>query len=541
MKKSEVTQELANSYPDWSKVRTDEQSLGQQALNSIALPMERMEKQLRLLRDNQYLTTANLDEIDLTFRVKLPTTFEFSQDSTDPLFPTPVVPTVSGYYNNMWYPVSIAINNDIESFWYTSVPNRATLNRIVTGQEHYLTSIDFTEAPVTGLWTHHLNGGDLYVETTGGVQYINIVDNRVTRGMVTIKGETRKDTIEEETLIFGWDQKQKTRKDWKVIKEIHAFDMDDTVQIDIYSADFNNGPYMDNWNLAYSENRNKIDTFWDLGHNGSIPTFDKVHYQTDEWQQLILGFSSKDVKASWELLTTDENTMEGTGITVSGVDMAIQPFTDRVWVATSDNKLYLYDIPEDTVSGIDDLKDITTGAQVQFEYETLNLLLGEDISFTPWHARPIQEISRYRIWYQTPDKQKYGLLDGSQVSFNSDFFVRVPKGQMIKRGIESTIHIPTTQRGEYLVVIETVFRDGTSENWRRIFRTRYKTPLAVFDISSLVPDPIEGIDFDADQKLWVLANDIYYQIDLHTDIMLIDFENNTIYFKEDYEEVVIDG
>jgi len=540
MKKSDVSQELVNVFPSWSKTRIDEQSLGYQTLNSMGLPIEKLEKQLRLLRDNQYLTTANLDEIDLTYRVQLGVTFEFDEDNTDPLFPCPVAPTTSGLFSGIWYPVALADDNDIESFWYTSIANRATLGEVVSGVDHSLLTLDFPDAPVTGLFQHHLQGGDIFVETTGGVEYLSVEDNRLKRGMVTLRGETRKDTFEEETLIFGWDQKQKTRKDWKTVISVQAFDMEDGVQIDITSADFNGGPYISPWNIKYSPNRQKIDEFWDLGHNGTIPTLDRIEYITDEWQQLVLGFSSKDVKESWELLVDTADTISGVNITVSGVDVALQPYKDLAWVATADNKLYAYDLSENTVSGVDATRDSTAGAHVQFEYDTYDVLLGEDIEFEPWHARPLKELAEYRVWYQRPDGQKFGLLDGVAVAFTSDFVNKVPEGTPITRTVENLISIPTTQRGEYLVVLEATFVDGEVQNWRRIFRARFKTPVTTIDISSFVPDPIEGIDFDADQKMWVLAAGKYYRIDLHKDIMLIDYENKIMYFHENYEEVGIE-
>lgn len=540
MRKSDIIQELCNVFPSWSKVRTDEQSLGFQILNAHALPMEKMEKQIRITRDNQYLTTANLDEIDLTYRVQLGTDFEFDEDTTDPLFTSPIPPTVSGLMDSTWWPIVIADNNDIESFWYTSSPNRVTLTKVVSGENHNLVTLDFIDAPVSGVYEHHLGGGDILVETTGGVEYLSVEDNIAKRAKVVLRGKTRKGTREEETLIFAWDQKQKTQKEWKEINAVLAFDMEDSVEIDVRSADFNFGPYISPWNLKYSPNRQKIDEFWNIGHNTNIPTLDRIEYQTDEWQQLILGFSSKDVKESWELLKDTTDVISGVNVTVSGVDLALQPYSDKTWVATADNMLYVYDLQDDLVSGVDDLRDSTPGAELQFEYDSTDVLLGEDIEFELWHARPIREVLSYRIWYQRPDGQKFGLLNGVPVAYTSDFEVKIAEGTPIVRSIENLISIPTTQRGEYLVVLEATYPDGEQQEFRRIFRTKFKLPEIVLDLSPIVPNPVVGIDFDADQKLWVTTGSDYYCISLHTDIMLIDYQSKIIYFKENYEEVGID-
>jgi hypothetical protein len=531
MKKSNVTQELVNIFPPWSKVRTDEQSVGQQVLNPFANAMERLERQLHTIRDNQYITTANLDEIDLVYKVELDADFDWDYDNKDPLEVNPLPPTVTGLSSGSWYPVEQAELNDIETFWYESIPNRVTLENTVSGENHELLTLDAEEAPVTGVWEHHLDGGDLWIEAIGGVQYLNFEQDRLYRGKVIISGETRKGTIEEETLVFPWDMKQRTTKEWKVVKQVKAFDIEDEVEIDIRSADFSSGPYLSVWNNRYSKNRNKIDEFWDMGHNDTIPTLDRIEYQSDEWQQLVLGFSSKDIIDRWELLDASNNT-------VSGVDMTLQPYTNRAWVTTADT-LFLYDLAEETVSGVNDLIDDTAGANVQLDYDDTYVLLGEDITFLPWHARPLKEISKYRLWYKQPNGQKYGLLQGTPVSFSSDFWVIIPQGTDLSRTVEDYVNITTTQRGEYLVVCEVEFIDGETQTTSRIFSTRQKTPLAVLDVSSIVPGSIDGIDFDADQKLWVKSGDKYYQIGLHADKMIIDYPNKIIDLKENYEEVTI--
>jgi len=536
-KKSDVVQELVNVYPPWSIIRTDEQSVGQQLLNTFATPLETLEKELIRLRDNQYLTTANVDEIDLTYKIDLGVSFSFDEDTSDPHFQVFSAPTVSGLIDSTWYDVSGVVQNDIKSFWYESFPNRISIGTIVSGENHSLLVSDASDLPVSGIWNHHLSGGDLWIETTGGVQYLSVDNNQVQRAKIILEGTTRKGTEEQETLIFPWDQKQKTLKEWKTLTNIQAFDMEDEVSVEIRSADFSSGPYMSFWNLKYSENRNKIDEFWTIGHSGSIPTLDKVLYEADEWQQLVLGFSTKSMVSQWELLEGTNNVISGMNITVSGVDMAIQPYTDTAWIVDGNNILRAYNLKEDTVSGIRYLKDSTAGAQVQLEYDDTGILLGENIEFSPWHARPIKEIQKYRIWYQQPDGQKFGLLDGSAVSFTSNFWVKIPSSTLITRVVESLISIPTTIRGEYLIVVEADFADGTSENFRRIFKTRYKTPEVEISLNEIIPDNVDGIDFDADQKMWIEANGAYYQINLHKDIMIIDYANKFMYFKEPYEEV----
>ncbi len=538
-KKSTTTQELVNIYPWWSKVRSDDQSIGYQLFNALAKPMEDMDKQLEKMKKNEFLSTVNLDEIDLTYRVNLPTTFEFELDTSDPTNPVPQPPTVQGLLITSsptfsgYVDITIAGDNDIKSFWYDSVPTRVTLEDTATGSFALLTQ-DADEFPWSGTLEHHLlddneGGGRIWVETTGGTQYVRTGEKgEVQRGRVVLKGTTRKGTEEEETLVFPWDEKQPSLKEWKRLSEINVFDMEDEVEISVRSADFNAGPYWSFYNLRVSDNRTKVDEFWDLDDTGT--ELHRVGLITDEWQQALLGFAEREEKEAWELL-------DANWYTVTGVDMAMQPFTDRAWVATGAGKLHLYALEETMVSGVDYLQPRSAGPLAQIDCETRRVVLGDDIVFTPWLARPIKEITRYRVWYQDPSGQKYGILDGSPVSYTSNFW---EVGRQIKRIItEDQITIEATMRGEYLIVLETEYVDGTDDSDRIIVQVQYKVPLATIDISSLVDTPVLGVDFDSDQKMWIRTNTRYYKFELHTDIMLIDYQHKVLYFKEDYADIQV--
>ena len=530
MKKSCLTQELANVFPSWSKTRSDEQSTGFLLLNTLALPMERMEKALVTQQANQYITTANLDEIDLTYRVILPTTFEFDIDDTDPAGSTPVVPTVSGLADIGWVDVTIAGNNDIQSFWYSSIPNRISIAEIVSGVNHNLIEIGSHELPVSGLWPHHLGGGYLYIDTTSGIEYIQFTDNELLRAQVAIEGTTRKGTEERETLVFPWDISLKTEKEWKEITKIETMNFEDGVKINIKSGNYNKEDYLSPWNLRYSTTRKKIDELWGIGEVEGKPTLDLIKYISDEWEQLIIGLSDKEIIKSWELLDVS-------GYNVTPIDMALQPFSDRAWFATTSGMLYCYDLSEETVSGVDLFLNKTFGPNIQIDLINTYVVRGENIEFTPIYARPIQEIRKYRLWYQTPAGTKYGLAGGTPVAFTTDFWVYGE--QPLSRRVEGLISIPATEIGEYLLVFEAEFVDGITHVDRKICTVNHKCPLATYYLAPYITDEILGIEFDSDQQLWVYTSDKYYRINLHTDIMLIDYNNKELYFKEDYSTVEV--
>lgn len=531
VKKYKSTQELVNIYPAYTKVRSDDQSVGYQTLNAFAAPMDYMTTQLSRMQSNNFLSTRNIDEIDLLYRVTLPTSFEFTYDTSDPINPYPVEPVVSGYANEEWYRLTLSTKNNVRDFWYESIPSRVSLGEVVSGVTYELISETAENFPVSGEFDHHLGGGKIIVETTGGIQYLTVEDQELLRGKVVLTGKTRKGTIESETIIFPWDMKQPSAKEWQQLTQVDVYDMEDSVSIDISSADFVAGPYLSHYNLRFADTRNKVDEFYDLGWESGTPTLDLVGYISDEWQQLVLGFSNKEVKKSWELV--DESY-----VNVSGVDLAVQPFTDRIWVVDDNNYLYLYDLEDSIVSGINLIKGGTAGAHVQFEVDTPTVVLGQDISILPWHARPLKEIKKYRIWYQTPSGTKYGLLDGSTVAYSSNFWV--VGVQTLTRTVTDTIFLTAAERGDYLFVIEVIFIDDEEQTYKRVVPVNFKLPLAQFDLSSLIPNQIDGIEFDSDQQLWIKSQDDVYRINIHFDNMLIDYTNKVIYLREEYDQVDVE-
>jgi hypothetical protein len=536
MKKSIVAQQLVNFYPDWSRVRSDDQSNGYQFLNVIANKLEDLDKYLFKMERNNSLITANIDEIDWLSKVYLGTSFTFDEDTSDRLSPKKITPTVRGEVINNTYSgyqtIAIAPNNDLQSLWYDAVPTRVDLEQTMPFSGESLLTWFATDFPFSGELHHHLGGGRVYVETVSGTQYVTINDdNKVDRGEVILRGETRKGTIEAETLIFPWDQKQPTRKEWKIITDVETYNLEDQIVVSIRSGDFAQEDYQSFYNMRYSDTDKKVDEFWSIDEFGSGTRLDRVGYVADDWQTILLGFSEKEVKDSWELLDDAESS-------ISLVDMAIQPFTNRIWAIAENAKLYCYSLDEEMVSNIDFLSLRTVGCEVQLEFESRKILLGETIQLDPLHIRPLQEISKYRIWYQTPAGVKYGLLNGTPVSYTSDFWSYTPE---LSRQIESTISLVSAERGEYGFVIEVVYADGTNQNDRAIVTVQSKEPLATIDLSThLIGATIMGIDFDADQKMWIKTSLGYYQFSLHTDLMLVDFDNKILYFREDYHSIEVE-
>lgn len=535
VKKNLSTQELVNLFPEWTQIRSDDQSVGAQFFNALASPLDRMDQQLAAMEKNAFLTTANIDDIDVIATVQLPQNYTFAQDSTDPLAPVPIAPTVSGLVITSptisgWHTVTLTNTNELQDFWYNSLPNRLTAGLTVTGVD-LLIDQNATLFPYSGELLHHLGGGRLHVEALSGVQYLTKNQfNTIDRGTVIINGVTRKGLLETETLVFPWNMKQPSLKEWTKITSVEAYHMEDTVQIKMTSSDCDRGPYLSFWNLRYGESRPKVDEFWNLGTTISGSSLDRIGYIADEWQQLVLGLSDKEVKRSWELL--DSN-----GAPVDYVDMAVQPFTNRAWMVTDSGGLACYDLTENMISGVSFLQPQDIGAEIDIECNRY-VVIGETIEIIPWHARPFKQVDSWRLSYQDPAGNKYLLRDdGTVVAFDNTVW---DYGDTLLRYLGRTLFLTADQRGEYVFTLEANFVDSSSEKRIVIVKVDSKLPLVQLDASGLISGTIVGIDFDSDQTMWLKNDsDVFFQVMPHTDNMLIDFTGKIIYLHELYDQIKI--
>jgi len=528
--KSPLTQELVNTFPSWTKTRNNDQSLGYQILNTIAKPMETMQNKLFRMNRNNHIPTCNLKELDILYKVQLPTTVEFGLNYSDPVNPQATLPEVTGTIDDTTYTITGVPTNSLEEFWETSLPTRFNIEEpSVIDPSIY--SGPITGLPVSGIFEHHLGGGYVYIQTTGGIKYVTLENQKVYRGTVIITGRTRKGTFESETLVFPWDMKQSTDKEWSEIYKIESYNMESDVQIDISFSDVYSGPYISFYNNRFSENRNKIDEFWDIGVGDTYSTLDYITYISDDWRQLVQGFSSKEVRNSWELIS---NTYEN----FEAVDLAIEPFTTRAWIVDTNANLYCYDTHDYMIHNVDLLLDKTPGSQVQLEVESTNIVLGEEIRVVPWHALPVREIKKFRIWFQTPQGDKYGWKFGEVVAYSNNLWMN--DDGILKRSITNTIVVPAEERGEYLFVIEAIFVDDETQIDKVIVPVRHKMPLSSWDLRTIgVEGDVLGLEFSSDQDLWVSTTSGYYKLEPHYDIMLVDYTRKVIYFREQYDSVEV--
>jgi hypothetical protein len=527
MKKlSPLTQSMANTLPEWSRIRTDEQSLGQRFLDSIALPMERADKELIRSTRNFHLVTANLDEIDWIYRINLGHSYIFENDLTDPFNITPIPPMLSGILDSVAYPISLASNNDLETFWYRHLPDRLSIEDVIPGTHILLDDVDANTSPFSGIDSWHPN--HLQVELHGaeeGQQYITVTENNtLERAKVVIHGTTRKGTAEDEVMVFPWDQKQTSMKEWQSVDHVDCYGVPSGVTLSIQTFDFNNGPYIDFWNLAESVGRNKIDQFWNIGETVYGSTLDLIQYTSDDIRQLLNSLFQLYVERSFELFDIEGNNIEA-------IDMKQQPFTDWIWVTTA-NQLLCYSSDLTMAESTEYLKQRTPDAKISIDLSSLHVVRGESVDVEFANLDTFSSAVKSRLSLVKPDGTTSGILAGELTS-DSESWQSITD---YRPAADRPLTLVPDQLGEYIFTAELLMNDGTAQKDVRILCVDSKEPLAQFD---LPVSGVLGIDFDSDQKMWLYTASGYHQVNFHHDVMMIDYDNKVIFTREPYDEVLI--
>lgn len=121
------TQRMANLLPAWNKIRLDPSgSYGQQFLNAGAgVSYFGLEQKIDRALDNQFISTAHLDEIDHLYKVTVPPTIDFNSPDVSGVR---VFTSASGYpIDHHLYGIEVGEVTNLEDFYHTRPPTRIQL------------------------------------------------------------------------------------------------------------------------------------------------------------------------------------------------------------------------------------------------------------------------------------------------------------------------------------------------------------------------------------------------------------------------------
>ena len=130
--RSYITQKMANGYPIWDAIRQDRGSVGQQFLSPFSRISNDISDKLTNTLSEKFIGLAPIDEIDVIYRMKIPSSISFLANPDIECWTAPSGATPSGYpfpeltgsnpdtYNSF----QVSEVNDLEDFYYNMLPTR---------------------------------------------------------------------------------------------------------------------------------------------------------------------------------------------------------------------------------------------------------------------------------------------------------------------------------------------------------------------------------------------------------------------------------
>ena len=545
------TQGIANTYPAWSSVRTDSQSVGQQLINTVALNLDDLRRQNARIGANYHLATSICTDIDRYYRFKLPRTFDFqmTSDATELLF---VPPRVTAWRNDISRAVLLAEKNEIENFWYNAIPTELVVEKSTPGfyQDYLIAQGNPINAPFVPIQQQvPMDNMRLTVTVEGTESCIQDINGAAVIGTVQITGFNSNVNLEEitEDVVFLYDDSIRTVNEFTSVSGIKVWGFEDPANANIMVTSnrfadpgLSEDPYhaiaydLANYETGDGE---PMPLYWIL-INDPIDNGDaarvalELHkYNVDSIEMRVAGFTDRGIAFGYDLLDSNN-------IPVTPVDICVEPYSRNLWVVTSGQLLLYSDaIDSPDLTGLDDK---SYSAEAVIEPSSYQVVSGEEIGLDYVWRRPTKGMRRHRAWVEKPDGTLKSLEDGVEVTYHTDrtsWVVGEPPRKIIRHPEDYVLD----QYGEYIYSLQVTYTDNTEVTDQRVILVAKKTPLAAFSLSEAgIADPAIGIDIDTTGQLVVFdVNNVRHYLGFSYDNMIIDIEKKIIYFRDQYDKVEV--
>jgi len=538
-KRSWLTQRMANAYPPGSRVRRLTQSTGQQILEPIARELEDLYWWENYNLGNYLLTTSDPHQVENTYRLSLPPTFEWRErsDSDGVVYLQPT--SVRGKASGVWMDLTQANDNSVEEFWY-GVPDRTS---VAEGPLTYTSVVPPTDVgslssvvPATPgipsrLWVTLYNIG-VSVKLYKGVAQ---------RAAVEITGYDAYDNEVTERIVFPFDCTILTRTRWADITSVMTEYVDDTAYLQIEWLSIGELSPMDQTGVHIQRDGEKI-RFYSLGNETFGSTLKHEVFTAVDLLTVEEGNTEKQSVYEIELLNTSGSNIFGTG-------MALWP--KRRWVIVTDGSYLHFYLPHPRLEDRSPVIDRTSEVVLQIHTDNEFYLKGDIVSLDYNLRRPMFRVLKTRWSVLKPDGTRVGLSEaGAEIVYDSNGWVENRPGwRFMKTGLQKEpIEYTFADNGKYVFYLESLIADDISSTKRYaeqvdalVISVAYTTAVASVPLPVTVGTP-DLICFDAYGRPWVMgsAGEIH-RLNFHYDKYVADFQNKAIYTREPYTEIEVEA
>ena len=547
------TQATANRLPDWTRSKQYRYSNTQQLLQPFGKESEELNSRMRRHLASLFLGTMDMDQMDMVYQISLPYSFQFEFDFTDPTNPRPKPPYTRGIIGTTEIVIESIEENNIESFWYDPLPTRITIGDdevdllpadvglLATGDVLPATAIG--AGIITATYTDPFIPGRLYVTIAGGDKFGHKDDLVEAPAYVELEGVTVKDTEETERVYFYYNASKITKKYWKEITKATVYNvLPTTATLTITSMAGTMQQIQDPAYVEYDTVGGRS-SYWELDESNTAVMLQQILPVA----RVITGESrpgfQQDVHRTWIL--QDELGIELPWADI--VDYALERFRPYTYVLMDTGILHIYNKwPEyPDVTSMRFLKERTDSCNTWIDVSYDEGILDDEIRLSASVIAPTKEVAFYSLQGSKPSHDNdWYYINTDDVWGGTEIDARVTLDPPTNNLPYIGYVVPLDEHGVHAFKLTTRYTDGTEDVDVVLIWSRYKLPLATFDLTAIDTDLIDplAICFDYNQTLWLGGtftgpDFLFKELDLHADLMLIDYDKKLIYLREEYEEV----
>lgn len=532
---SDATQGMANYFPEWSKSRYDKFSNLQQIINPLGQDLERIQDFVTQQGMNNFLQTANLNQLSGLHKIELGKDFEITSTLNEDGTLFFVQPEVSGIQDITRYDLFTSSENNINKSFYESYPTRINGDRLALGS-------NIIHGPVPATEIRHLvetelkRPGAVCIKATGLKSSIYKTEKEtILLVKCRIYGKTLFDLDQTEDMILLNDREIMTTKLWSYIDSIEFFNL---YNQDIeFELKYFRGPQSmmqdKKFTTTYEDNRESI--LW-KAEDVADRTLLQKHITIGESSfELLRNSGLTKAIQEYELLDIDNQT------SLKLIDIAVDPFSNYLYGVDQDY-LYVFDKRESYPERLKEISGDNGLGDFVIELDTDETGLDEDgqkeILFKLIHKAPGKTIVRYRIRLKKPDGTELFITStGTYTTDMNQASIFVKQNDILLD--EKQYSFTADQIGEYIIELETIYKKGESSRHRQLFRVLSNSAQVKYKLKRIVNEEIPTtLVIDHDQKLKILTDQgSLFTIELHHDGVMIDYDNKILYFIEEYESV----
>jgi len=574
-----TTQRLANRFPTWSRAREREDSLFQLFTNPIGRVLDEIYSKLFQTRANCFVPTADTNAISDVYVFQLPLDFEFDTFSQTPGSWIWQNPTLGGLIGTTAFQIKILENWDLTDKFYLP-PTRISASYVSSNVEEII-------VPTTSVWnlaSVNLSisfqfdklASPVYVD----IDSANTFGGETSRGeiaipKVTLTGEPiERDFLDTytENIIFNSNAQLPSKNAWSYLQSIsvnNIFGDNATVTV---TRGFNKDALTEPYGLlteAFQEGELKYQFKNFVYGTNTYPLLQYVVPELSEVELVASGYDEREL--FYEKLLLDSS-----GQVIKPI-IAIErmPFSPWVLVLTAE-KLHVYPIsrghcisrqlesPSIHGGTVDTSKlgnillaNRSHQIELKLNADRTWLHLSEDIDtgielFTRHisRQRPIQKVrfSYYHFpfdaaWDDEPTRvyiDNTGTIIPNIQVHPTNGWIATPTDKaknLTWQDLRFTIN-PLLNGVTSAVYVLEVDASGIIQYDSMLIHADDEKAMASFDLPAEVLNTATGMMYNHLDELLIRRTDKkVYKVNLFWDYATIDYQQNTIYLREEYDEV----